>query len=483
MTVGASGELYIADYANSRVRKVALDGTIITIAGNGVAGYSGDGGPATSAALDMPWDVGTDAAGNLYIADYGNSRIRMVDTRGFITTVAGNNTSGYSGDGDLATRAALSAPRGILVDTANSIYVADSVNNAVRLLTPVGAAPVLAIAVTHAGNFNPGQSGTYTLSVTNGIGAAATSGTVTVTEYPPAGLTVASMSGAGWSCTGNSCSRSDALSAKSSYPPVTATVNVDAAAAGQVTNQVSVSGGGSATAGASDLTLIPGKVTAAVNGASFTGSPAPGSVASIFGSNLASATSGATTVPLPLSLAGVNVSVNGIAAPLWYVSPQQINFEMPAEVATGTAAVTVITGAAASTPLSFTAPQVAPGILVYGNNRAVAVNPDYSLTDAAHGAAAGSVITVYLTGIGPVKPAVATNTQAPSQPLCQPSMTASATIGGQNAPVQFIGLTPGGIALAQANITVPSLAAGDYPLVITVGGAASNAPLVAVSGK
>ena len=228
--------------------------------------------------------------------------------------------------------------------------------------------------------------------------------------------------------------------------------------------------------------LIPGaalgQVSAVVNAASFAGAPSPGSVSAVFGSNLAGNTATATTVPLPYSLGGITVTVNGAAAPLWYVSSTQLNFEMPAEAKTGPATIQVGTAPA----FSFTVPQAAPGIFSYGANRAIAVNPDFTLNDSSHPAAPGAVITVYLTGIGPLDNPVATDTQAPSTPLSRATLAASATIGGQNAPIGFLGLTPSGIALAQANLTVPSLAAGDYPVSITIGGVASNAPLISVGG-
>jgi len=114
------------------VRKVSTSGTITTVAGNGTFGFSGDGGPATSAGLSFPLGVAVDAAGNLYIADSGNDRVRKVSTSGTITTVAGIGGCGFSGDGGPATNASLSDPSGVAVDTAGNLYIADSANNRVR---------------------------------------------------------------------------------------------------------------------------------------------------------------------------------------------------------------------------------------------------------------------------------------------------------------------------------------------------------------
>jgi sugar lactone lactonase YvrE len=111
---------------------VSTSGTITTVAGNGTPGFSGDGGPATNASLFNPSGVAVDAAGNLYIADTTNSRVRKVSTSGTITTVAGNGTPGFSGDGGPATNASLVYPSGVAVDAAGNLYIADSQNNRVR---------------------------------------------------------------------------------------------------------------------------------------------------------------------------------------------------------------------------------------------------------------------------------------------------------------------------------------------------------------
>jgi hypothetical protein len=133
LMLDGSGNLYIADNGNSRIRKVA-NGIITTIAGNGTKAFSGDGGPATSAELANITGLQFDAAGNLYMTD--GSRIRVILTSGIIETVAGTGTAGYSGDGGLALDAELNSPLAIAMSPSGGIYIADSFNNRVRLLTP-----------------------------------------------------------------------------------------------------------------------------------------------------------------------------------------------------------------------------------------------------------------------------------------------------------------------------------------------------------
>jgi len=137
VAVDGVGNLYIADPGNNRVRKVAAGtSTITTVAGTGVAGFGGDGGPATQAQLNSPAGVTTDAAGNLYIADNGNNRVRKVTiSTGIITTVAGTGVGGYGGDGGPATQASLYNPSGVAVDGSGTLYITDATNNRVRKVT------------------------------------------------------------------------------------------------------------------------------------------------------------------------------------------------------------------------------------------------------------------------------------------------------------------------------------------------------------
>lgn len=156
----AAGTIYFSDAANSRVRKISSSGTITTYAGTGVAGYGGDGSSARSAQISAPAGLALDENGNLYIADAGNNRIRMVDASGNISTVAGTGTAGYNGDGMPATSAQLNGPRSVAVDTAGNLYIADAGNNRVRKINTSG------IISTAAGTGTPGYNGDGISAVT-----------------------------------------------------------------------------------------------------------------------------------------------------------------------------------------------------------------------------------------------------------------------------------------------------------------------------
>ncbi|WKK22294.1 NHL repeat-containing protein [Streptomyces olivoreticuli] len=150
VVVDSAGNLYICDQNNHRVRKVSPNGIITTVAGNGTAGFVSDGGPALGTPLNTPLGLAVDGARNLYIADYGNHRVRKVTPNGIITTVAGNGQAGFVSDGGPAVATKLSSPHGVAVDAAGNLYIADYGNHRVRKVTPNG------IITTVAGN---GQAG------------------------------------------------------------------------------------------------------------------------------------------------------------------------------------------------------------------------------------------------------------------------------------------------------------------------------------
>ena len=210
---------------------------------------------------------------------------------------------------------------------------------------------------------------------------------------------------------------------------------------------------------------------------------APGGLASIFGANLAGTTAQSSGYPLPTTLGGSSVSIQGIQAPLFAASPTEIDFQVPSAVTTGQVSLVVQAPGGTSNSFTFTVTPEAPAILQSSGNQALASNADGSQNSSSSPAASGSVITVSLTGIGPVDNSVPDGSATPASPTSTATSTATATIGPQSATIQFLGLAVGNAGLGQANIQIPTLPAGDYPLVITIGGFVSASAVVSVSGS
>ena len=231
-------------------------------------------------------------------------------------------------------------------------------------------------------------------------------------------------------------------------------------------------------------------INAITDAASYSPRVSPGELATIFGEHLANSTAQASSFPLPLTLGGASVyavqsSQSPIQAPLVYASATQINFQVPSGITAGTANFYVTLGGGNSLSFTVNVVSAGPSIFQDTSNHAIAqdAGAGYATNSTAHPAASGSVVVVYLTGLGPVDHSVADGAASPDSPLSNATGTPSATIGGVNAPVQFLGLTPGYAGLAQANIQVPSLATGNYPLAITVGGYVSSSAALSVSGS
>jgi sugar lactone lactonase YvrE len=175
VSIDASGNLFIADPSNYRIRKVTIAGIITTVAGNGTGHYGGDGGNATNSNLYQPTGVFIDASGNLFIADCYNHRIRKVSTAGIITTVAGNGTLGYMGDGGTATNAELNYPWGVSVDAGGNLFIADENNNRIRKVTNTLNNPSFILNTISNNN-----GGSYSVVITDPSGSV-TSSVVTLT--------------------------------------------------------------------------------------------------------------------------------------------------------------------------------------------------------------------------------------------------------------------------------------------------------------
>jgi uncharacterized protein (TIGR03437 family) len=506
VAVDHSGNLYIADLNTNVIRKVvAATGIITTVAGNGSAGYSGDGGPAPKAELKSPAGVAVDGSGNLYIADQYNCSIRKVaSATGIITTVAGNGVAGYSGDGGQATNAQISYPYGVTVDGPGNVYIADSANYRIRLLAPEGIRPVLSLAETHAGNFTLGQAGaTYSVMVGNAAGAGATSGIVTLNKTVPAGLTLQSMSGAGWSCAANTCTRSDTLSGGTSYPPVTVAVNVWADAPSQATNQVILTGGGQVVAmAASDTTNILTNASAittvtTVSAASGAAPVTADSIVGLYAANIDTAVFTATVgppAPLPTTLGGVSATItdsSGTTAPIGLiaVTPSQVNAVLPAGLQTGEATINLMSSS---------------GVQDYGDVALVTVAPAlFTADESGGGVAAAEVVIAHRDGSQTFIGAIASCNSSGCTPI--PINLGSSTdqavlelfgtgirgaggaskvtvaVGNTQGMVLYSGAQGGGATgyyygLDQVNVLLPRslVGSGTVNVVLTAGGQAAN---------
>jgi DNA-binding beta-propeller fold protein YncE len=149
----SKGNIFVADLENHRIRKITRDGIVTTVAGTGVPGYSGDGGPALDAQLNSPWGILIDKDDNLLIADSNNDAIRKVGSDGIIHTIAGNGQEGYEGDGGPATSAKLNTPQSLAIDAAGRIYIGDEHNDAIRVVELDGTIK------SFIGSKGPGYSG------------------------------------------------------------------------------------------------------------------------------------------------------------------------------------------------------------------------------------------------------------------------------------------------------------------------------------
>jgi uncharacterized protein (TIGR03437 family) len=514
LAVDKSGSIYIADGLNNRVRKVS-GGVITTVAGNGTAGFTGDNASATSAELSNPTGVAVDSSGNLYIADSGNNVVRKV-ANGTITTFAGSNSvgAGYSGDGGTATGAQLNNPVGVAVDASGNVYIADAGNNVVRqvfggniITAAVGFTHPDGVAVDSSGNLYVADTvarrivkyfaGVYTTVAGTGQPAFAgddgpgtqaalnapmglavdASGNVYIADtlngrirkLTPSG-TITTIAGTG------------ALYFSGDQGPATqAAMYFPRGVAVDPSGNIYITDTANSVVRQLQGTLPVVSANGVVNAASFASQISPGALATVFGSNFALRNASANA-PLPTSLAGVSVSVNGQSAPLLYVTPTQVNFQVPWETALGSGTVTVNVNGGASNSITVSVLGAAPGLFSTSSGHAVVQNSDFTLNDPGNPAKVGSTIVAYLSGSGPVDTPVADGAVTPLGPLVSSTSQSSATIGSSPAQVAFAGLAPGFVGLVQVNIVVPSdLQTGDYPLAITIGNETSNPATVSVT--
>jgi uncharacterized protein (TIGR03437 family) len=529
------GNLYIADYQDNRIRKVDSKGIITTVAGNGTADSTGDGGLAVNAAIHLPWGVAVDGQGNVYFSERIKNKVRRVDPTGIITTVAGTGVAGYSGDGGPANAAQIYNPFGLATDNAGNLYIADSVNKRIRMVSPDG------LIHTVAGNGSPNSTGDGLLATAAAIStptavAVDNAGNIYITEanvirkVNTAGIisTIAGSGGAGASGDGG-----PAINATLSAPQGVIvdyagnvfigdtsnnrvrevnTAGIITSLAGAQPGPVTNGGKASSTSIAAEglavdcqenvyvadsahnliikisglpVPTVPA-ICAVLNSASLLPGISSNSWGTIVGTGLASAPDtwekAIVNGRLPTNLDGVSVSVGGKPAYVEYVSPTVINFVVP-DVAVGPQQVVVTNGTAASLPYRVPIATYSPAFFDWPGSQAVATRPDYTWA-VKSGTFPGvttipakplDVIVFWATGFGPTTPAYTSGIQVPADQIY--STSALPVVKVNNVAVKVLGaaLTPGSAALYQIAIQVPSpLADGDYPVTAIIGGVSST---------
>jgi uncharacterized protein (TIGR03437 family) len=409
------GTLFLVDTLNHRVLRAAPSGAVETAAGTSVGGYGGDGGAPASAQLNQPGACVLDTAGNLYIADSGNNRIRKVSPGGTITTVAGDGRS-----------ALLNAPRGVAVDGSGNVFISDTGNNRIRMLDAAGE--------------------THTIAGAGAAGFAGDSGPASAAQLnAPGGL---ALDGAG---------------------------NVYVADTGnnRIRRLVPATDIGKVIDPGTGVTPPPPPITV-VNAASLAaGAVAPGEIVTIYGVGIgpAAAATGVFDAAglLPTALAGIEVRFGGVAAPLFYAQSNQINAQVPYTAAGGAAThvETLLHGqptGAADVTVAAAAPALFPAV----------VNQDGSINAETAPAARGTVLTLYATGEGLTDRGNVAG-QVVAAPYPRPAQPVTLTIGSVAAKLLYAGSAPGFAGLLQINAVVPGgfLRPGLTSVQLIVGSAAS----------
>jgi len=426
LAIDPAGLVYFAELHGNRVARIGGDGRLATVAGNGFPGFSGDGGQATAALMRKPAGIEIDAAGSLYIADTGNHRVRKVTGDGVIRTIAGNGQQGFAGDGGSAVGASLDTPMDVKVDGAGNVYIADAGNHRVRRVDSKG------VISTVAGTGEPARGADLVDPATSALNfpsalAVGANGDVYVVDWQ-----------------------------------------------NYLVRKISLSG---------DPVLVPGGI---VNGASFEAFPAPvapGSIVAIFGVNLAASAEIAVGEWNP-KLGDASIELNGAAIPLYSVSPGQFTAQLPYDLPVGAMTAVAKFRGKTSNAITLNIAPASVGLFQFpGTTQAAALNQDgVTINSAAAPETRGRVVVMFLTGQGALDLGVTAGKAAPLDALARALAGVSATIGGVSAEVQFFGLTPGSIGLAQANILIPAAApAGDaVPVVVEAGGRKSNTATIAI---
>lgn len=505
------GNIYIADSGTNRIRRIDNGGSITTFAGTGAAGYTGDGGSATLAELNGPSSVAFDAAGNLLVADAGNNTIRSISPAGIISTVvqsgdlnrpefalasggniyvsnsgahtvvlvdaqgtehqfAGTGDAGNGGDGGLATAATLDSPRGLAIDNAGNLYIADESAGVVRMVTPAGVIST----VTNAGN-GPWISPSGLAFSSDGSLLVADSGTHDIRGLHSGG-TVSILAGTG--SAGFSGDTYLGTSAQLDAPrSVFATGSGTILIADTANNRIR------------ELSLLPAvtptntPMVKAVDAASGAPGPlAPGEIVKVTGAfelGAQPASAPASAAELPLYLGDTQVDINGLPVPLLMVQSGQINLQIPYGTAGSQSALLQVFyqgGLIVTETLRLGASH--PGLYTYGTrSQAMALMRDSTYNQHSNPAAPGSTITVYVAGAGLTNGSNETGVARTS--VTTPLLPVSLTIDSK--PVTLISATEatGTEDLLKVVFTLPtSLTAGSHAVRVQVGSMATQPGVV-----
>ena len=507
ITVDDKGNLYISDTLNNRIRRVDTLGIITTIAGDGTAGYAGNGGAATLARLDTPQGIAVDRAGNIYISDTNNFVVRKIDKTGKISTIAGNGVDGYGGDNGAALQAQLGPIRGLTVDPAGNVLISDPGNDRIRRVDVNGMISTIA-GNGATGYFGDGVNATQTalnepVDVAidpNGIIFIADSYNDRIrvlknTQLQVFGLsqyliptsatgTTVRIFGAGFegsTVTINGQSATGILNAASGNLDVTVPSSL-LATFGVLQFKVS----SSTTNGEKNAVVAaPAQISAtgstSVSAASYTRPLSPEAISSMFGNGLATQVIAAASVPLPTTLGGTRIFVNGTAAPLFYVSPTQVNYQLPLQANTNlNTTILTVSGSGIVSQERLQLNGEAPGIFTASsdgnggpaafwtadgivNNRVT--NPDGSLSPIP----ANTYLILFGTGIRRAPDLNPNNTNGVAE-------VTTANFGNLTAPVDYAGVQGYYVGLDQINVQIPvSLTGkGQTALTINVNGKLTN---------
>ncbi|MGA3240904.1 MAG: hypothetical protein ABSG03_31935 [Bryobacteraceae bacterium] len=456
VAIDSAGRIYIADTQNNRVRMIA-NGVVTTVAGTGALGSSGDGGPASSARLATPVAVAVDPAGNLYIADVNNYRIRKVSD-GVITTVAG--TVGYT-------------PCDVAADSAGNVYVSDCVHSHIFKVSNGNATTLAAggsgLALDSAGNLymtncwtcSPDQNSGAILEISNGV--VTTIGGGTGVAFDSAGNRYIVDGNLGLvRILSNGATTIFPMGPALAFPGVGIAVDSSGNIYGSDFSRILVL----KPAGATPPT--PVAVDFVHNAASdlFLGI-APGEIVTFKGSGLGPAqlvaAHAGTDGFYPTQLSGTLVQFNGVAAPMLYTSATQVAAVVPWGITGPTAQVTMTYQGQASVPATIQVFPSAPGLFTLdgsGTGQAAAINQDGTINGASNPALSGSVISLYATGGGQTLPG-GVDGQVSEFPLAAQALPVQVSIGQQfllsTAQLQYVGPAPGAIAgLMQINVPIPA---------------------------